>query len=87
MNYILVVDDSLVDRRVAGQLLEGHPEYHVEYAADGTEALELLEARLPLTVVTDLQMPEIDGMQLIEGVRRRFPSVPVIVMTAYGSPD
>ena len=87
MNYILVVDDSLVDRRVAGQLLEGRPEYHVEYAADGAEALELVEARLPLAVVTDLQMPEIDGMQLIATVRRRFPTVPVIVMTAYGSEE
>jgi CheY-like chemotaxis protein len=87
VNYILVVDDSLVDRRVAGQLLEGHPEYHVEYAADGSEALELLEARLPLAIVTDLQMPEMNGMQLIEVVRRRFPTVPVIVMTAYGSEE
>ena len=87
MNYVLVVDDSLVDRRLAGHLLEGHTEYHVEYAGNGIEALELLDARLPLAVVTDLQMPEMDGMQLVEAIRRRYPAVPVILMTAHGSED
>jgi len=87
MNYVLVVDDSLVDRRLAGHLLEGSSEYHVEYAGNGIEALELLDARLPLAVVTDLQMPEMDGMQLVAAIRRRFPAVPVILMTAHGSED
>jgi CheY-like chemotaxis protein len=87
MNYILVVDDSLVDRRLVGHLLEGHAEYHVEYASNGIEALEVLESRLPLAVVTDLQMPEMDGMQLVQAIRRRYPAVPVIVTTAHGSED
>jgi CheY-like chemotaxis protein len=87
MNYLLVVDDSLVDRQVVGGLLQRKTEHHVEYASNGLEALELLEARLPLAMVTDLQMPEMDGMQLVTTVRRRFPSVPVIVTTAHGSED
>ena len=87
MNYVLVVDDSLVDRRLVGHLLEGHAEFHVEYASNGIEALELLEARLPLAVITDIQMPEMDGLQLIEAVHHRYPSVPIIVMTAHGSED
>jgi CheY-like chemotaxis protein/anti-sigma regulatory factor (Ser/Thr protein kinase) len=87
VNYVLVVDDSLVDRRLAGHLLEDHSDFHVEYASNGLEALELLEARLPLAIVTDLQMPEMDGMQLVEVVRRRFPTVPMIVMTGHGSED
>jgi len=87
MNHLLVVDDSLVDCRLVGGLLERHTKYHVEYAYNGFEALELLEARLPLAVVTDLQMPEMDGMQLVETIRRQFPTVPVILMTAHGSEE
>jgi CheY-like chemotaxis protein len=87
MNFVLVVDDSSVDRALAGHLLEGHPEFHVEYASNGIEALELLEARLPLAVITDLQMPEMDGFQLVEAIHHRYPSVPTIVMTAHGSEE
>lgn len=85
MNYLLVVDDSHVDRQLAKSLLEHHFNHRIEYASNGWEALEHIEANLPLAVVTDLQMPEMDGMQLTETVRRRFPTVPVILMTAHGS--
>ncbi len=87
MNYVLVVDDSLVDRHLASRLLEGHAEFHVEHASNGIEALELIEARLPLAVITDIQMPEMDGLQLVEAVHHRYPSVPMIVMTANGSEE
>jgi CheY-like chemotaxis protein len=87
MNFVLVVDDSAVDRSMAGHLLAGHPEFHVEYASNGIEALELLEARLPLAVITDIQMPEMDGFQLVEAIHRHYPSVPMIVMTAHGSEE
>ena len=85
MSHLLVVDDCLVDCRLAGGLLQGH--YYVEYSSNGAEALESMEARLPLAVITDLRMPEMDGMQLVEAVRRRFPMVPVILMTAQGSEE
>lgn len=85
MNYILVVDDSLVDRQLAKGLLDRQFNHRVEFASNGWEALEQIESHLPLAVVTDLQMPEMDGLQLTEAMRRRFPSVPVILMTAYGS--
>lgn len=87
MNFVLVVDDSLVDRTLAGHLLERHAGFHVEYASNGIEALELLEARLPLAVVTDIQMPEMDGLHLVAAIHRRYPSVPMIVMTAHGSEE
>ncbi len=87
MSHFLVVDDSAVDRTLAGGLLEQYTKHHVEYASNGVEALELLEARLPLAVLTDLRMPEMDGMQLIETMHRQFPTVPVIVMTAHGSEE
>ena len=85
MNYLLVVDDSQVDRFLVGKLLQKHFTHQVEFAANGLEALEQIEAQLPLAIITDMQMPVIDGLRLTETVRRRFATVPVILMTAHGS--
>jgi CheY-like chemotaxis protein len=59
----------------------------VEYASDGIQALEHVEAKLPLAVVTDLQMPDMDGMQLVKAVQRGYPNIPVILITGYGSEE
>ncbi len=85
MSHVLVVDDSELDRRLAGALLESGTGRFVRYASDGLEALEQMEASLPVLVVSDLNMPNLDGMRLVESIRRRFPHVPTIVMTAHGS--
>lgn len=87
MRHILVVDDSPADRTLAGKLLESETDFFVEYASDGIDALERMQAGLPLVVVTDLQMPEMDGMKLVAAVRRQYPNVPVILMTGVGSED
>ncbi len=87
MNYVLVVDDSAVDRKVIGYAVESQTGYAVKYAANGLEAMEELESLLPLAVVTDLNMPEMDGMQLVKEIRKRFSTVPVILVTQQGSED
>ncbi|MBX3414332.1 MAG: response regulator [Pirellulales bacterium] len=87
MTKVLVVDDAPVDRRLAGGILEKHGQLTISYAANGREALASIEAELPDAVVTDLQMPEMNGLELTETVRRRFPLLPVILMTAHGSED
>ncbi len=87
MTNILVVDDSPVDRRLAGRLLEKHPDYSVTYAANGAEALASMAAEVPELVLTDLQMEPVDGLELVEQVRARYPLVPVILMTAHGSEE
>jgi CheY-like chemotaxis protein/anti-sigma regulatory factor (Ser/Thr protein kinase) len=87
MNHILVVDDSGIDSKLASRLLERGTGLFIEYASNGLEALEHLDARLPLAVVTDLQMPEMDGMQLVRKIHQKYPTVPVILMTAFGSED
>ena len=87
MATVLVVDDSPIDRRLAGGILEQHGELTIENAENGVAALATL-ARTPVDlVVTDLQMPEMNGLELVELVRSRYPLIPVILMTAHGSED
>ncbi len=87
MTHILVVDDSEMDRRLAGKLLARDGRFHVEFASNGLEALEHLEERTPLAIVTDLLMPEMDGLALVEQVHQRFANIPVVLITAHGSEE
>jgi CheY-like chemotaxis protein len=84
---VLIVDDSATDRRLVAGLLQKDPEYSVLFAADGKEALAQLEVQSPDLVLTDLQMPEMNGLELVEAVKGDYPWIPVILMTAKGSED
>jgi CheY-like chemotaxis protein/anti-sigma regulatory factor (Ser/Thr protein kinase) len=85
--HVLVVDDSSIDRRLAGGILEQETGWHISYAEGGQAALDAMAIQLPTLVLTDLQMPDMDGLQLVETIRQRFPLVPVILMTRHGSDD
>lgn len=85
MPTVLIVDDTAVDRRLAGGLLEAIPTLEVCYAHDGKEALLQIANALPDLVVTDLQMPDLDGLELVNEIYEKYPDVPVILMTAHGS--
>jgi CheY-like chemotaxis protein len=87
MAIVLVVDDSPVDRTRAGGLLKKHLDLAPVFASNGREALALIAEHPPDIVVTDLQMPEMDGLELVETIRRGFPGMPVILMTAHGSEE
>lgn len=84
MTHILVVDDCMTDRRRAAGLLT-KAGFQVESASNGREALESLARTRPDAVVTDLQMPEIDGLALVTSIARDYPFVPVVVVTSQGS--
>jgi len=83
---VLVVDDSAIDRRLAGALLQKRG-LEVVHAVDGLDALRRIEDRRPDVVVTDLQMPGMTGLELVAAIRARYPSVPVVLMTAHGSEE
>ncbi len=87
MSTILIVDDSAVDRRLVGGLLETKTVCTIEYAANGVEALARIKDALPDLVVTDLTMPVMDGLELVKTVHAHYPGVPVILMTAHGSEE
>jgi CheY-like chemotaxis protein len=84
---VLVVDDSAIDRRMAGALIEQNLGWRVAYAQDGAAALAAMERVLPRLVLTDLRMPGMDGLELVAAIRRQYPSVPVVLMTAFGNED
>jgi DNA-binding response OmpR family regulator len=87
MPTVLVVDDSAMDRRLAGAFLEKDAQFTVTYASHGAEAMTAMQKSPVDLVVTDLIMPEVDGLQLVSQVREKFPLVPVILMTSLGSEE
>ena len=87
MSQILVVDDSAIERRVLGGLLGTNPDWTVDFAGDGAEALERCRLREPDLVLTDFNMPNMDGLQLLMKLKENYSHVPVIIATAEGSEE
>lgn len=82
---ILLVDDCAVDRFLARRILEQRPQWSVEEAENGQVAWQLIEESPPDLVITDLQMPQMDGLTLVNQIKHRFPNLPVILITSHGS--
>jgi DNA-binding NtrC family response regulator len=82
---ILVVDDNPVDRHLVGSLLGKLPKWEIEFASDGAAAMACLDSYRPDIVVTDMQMPYVDGLQLVKNIRNNYPHVPVMLITSHGS--
>ncbi len=81
---VLVVDDSPTQQLQIQLVLESDG-YRVILAEDGLDALSIMAAELPDIVVTDLQMPNMNGLELVSEIKCRYPLVPVILATAMGS--
>ncbi len=84
---VLVVDDSAMDRRLAGAIIQKAEGWQPVFAGNGIEALELIPRVSPDVILTDMLMPQMDGLELVEAVRAKYPLTPVILMTAHGSED
>ena len=90
---ILVVDDEpdiadLFRQRFRRETRQGT--YVIHYAASGEEALNRLEAEIEptlLAVLSDINMPGMDGLELLAEIKQRFPDLPVMMVTAYGDDE
>src|SRR5262249_38262795 len=86
MARVLIVEDSPTQAKQIQLMLEDGG-FQVEHAGDGEAALAAIQRRLPDIVATDLEMPKMNGLQLVEAIRHDFPSLPVALMTAHGSEE
>ncbi|HOW56826.1 MAG TPA: sigma-54 dependent transcriptional regulator [Smithellaceae bacterium] len=84
MNKILIVDDELNMRLVLSAMLKKEG-FEVTAAADGREAIQILQAKPVSVVITDLKMPSINGMELLDHITNKYPKIPVIMITAHGT--
>jgi DNA-binding NtrC family response regulator len=82
---ILVVDDEASIREMIKKGLSQMGGFNVETAQNGAEAIEKIEKEVFDLVLTDLKMPEMDGLELLKNIKGTRPEVMVILMTAYGS--
>jgi two-component system response regulator AtoC len=82
--HLLFVDDEVALRRPTAELLSEQG-FDVVEAASGEEALELLDQFAFDLIVTDFRLPGMDGTQLIDAARQRYPSIIAIVVTGYGT--
>lgn len=84
---LLVVDDSPTQLMLMKSILESEDEFKIDTANNGKEALEKINQSPPDLVLTDLQMPEMTGLELVEAVKMIAPSIPVILTTSKGSEE
>jgi CheY-like chemotaxis protein len=90
---ILIADDQpdvaeLFRQRFRREARQGI--YVLHFAASGAEALERLAGEIkpePMVMLSDINMPGMDGLTLLDEVRKRFPDLPVMVVTAYGDDE
>jgi len=80
---VLVVDDSITVRRVTQRLLKREG-FRVALASDGLQALELLQVEKPSVVLTDIEMPRMDGFDLVRNIRAdaKLRDLPIIMITS-----
>jgi DNA-binding NtrC family response regulator len=83
---ILVVDDELLIRDLLYDFFSSQG-WDIAVAENGEKALEVLKARKVDLVLSDIKMPEMDGLTLTNRVKDTYPNIPVVLMTGYPSVD
>jgi CheY-like chemotaxis protein len=80
MKTILIIDDDEAVLGLFSQFLEAK-DYAVLQAADGREGLRLFDTDPPDLVITDIMMPEMDGLEILQNLRKTSPDLPVIAIS------
>ena len=81
---ILIVDDELLIRDLLYDFFS-EKNWIVSVSDSGSKALEILKTRRFDLALVDLKMPEIDGIELIKSIKARYPSLPIVIITAFPS--
>ena len=84
---ILVIDDEPDMLMLLRMIIEDNTDYVVETTNNPSEGLRILTREDYDLVITDLKMPGMDGLEVFEELRKVIPEIPVIIITAYGSPE
>ncbi len=84
---ILIVDDEPDMLKLLSMIIRGKTPYEVTITNNPVEAVELVRNSSFDIVIADLKMPGLDGLQLLDEVKKRDEDVPVIIITAYGTID
>lgn len=84
-SHLLIVDDSASTRLLMKDILTRSGKYTVEEAGNGIEAMKMLDVGKYDLVISDIRMPGMDGISLLEKIRSRYGSLPVIMVTGFGS--
>jgi YesN/AraC family two-component response regulator len=88
MKKVLLVDDDGVTLKILSRLFKPHADnFQVVTAANGKEAVDIINRDKIDLVLTDLKMPEMDGFELLAHMIDNHPSIPVFVMTTFGDSD
>ncbi len=83
---LMIVDDNEGVRHLVSRWLE-RAGFSVSQAKDGAEALDLVKKDPPDIILADIRMPKVNGLELARTVKREFPGIKVVLMTAYSSPQ
>ena len=86
MSNLLIVDDEQSYRQLLNLVFEGDG-YSIRTAMNGREAVELLQEEPADVIITDVRMPDMDGIELLRAVREFLPDIGVILMTAFATVD
>ncbi|MFH0883077.1 MAG: diguanylate cyclase [bacterium] len=81
---LLIVDDNAATRQLMCDVLKGKDNYEVDEAGNGVEALKMLEESSYDLIISDISMPNMDGISLLEEIRKTYPNLPVIMATGFG---
>ncbi|MCX7792887.1 MAG: response regulator [Thermodesulfovibrionales bacterium] len=83
---ILVVDDENIVRISCKKILSTEG-FEVDLAADGYEAIELIKKQNYDVIITDLKMPKMDGLEVLQWIKKNSPASKIIVITGFSTPD
>lgn len=85
MLKILIADDHQIVRRGLRMTIDAEKDMKVlDEAVDGSQVLKLIKKYRPDVVLMDLQMPNVDGVDALKGIRPEFPELPILILTSFG---